>query len=383
MNTIRFLSFFMFFTFILFAPNSESAIVLKTKNKQALIHLQGLKTKKGAYFSVVDSYGQKQGIVKIKRVAHTKAIGSLEYGTMAKNWSLEPMSKKRVMAVQQKAKRKAMRQARIQREKIKRKLAAQKRLMKKKKLAQKKRAIRRKLAFYDGEEYKIDDVPEDTNSQSDEILSYGSYNVEDLGLSEESVSESHGGKINIMGEDHGPKSIRRFIVGLSPRLEYNLMRVSPPRNQPAYLMQGIGYGLFFVSDFSLNNFIRTEGSLGAKRFAISAEEEKCGKQGGCFLSVYYLSAGLNLKLNLMEFAQHKLWLAGGGNFMLPLAYSNNILSKRSFSPVHGTLGGGFGLDFTFGNWVVPVSVRGDFYMPTTKTTMTGIGGFHLGVAYKF
>jgi len=85
----------------------------------------------------------------------------------------------------------------------------------------------------------------------------------------------------------------------------------------------------------------------------------------------------------MQFDNHKLWLAGGGVLMQPLAKSNNILKPESFSPFHGTLGLGAGVDFALGKLIVPVSVRGDLYMPPTRTVTMGAVGLQFGLAYKF
>ena len=393
------------FIFVFFVSNSEAVIVLKTKNKQALIHLEGLKTKRGAYFETVDLYGKRRGIVQIKRVARTKAIGVLQYGRMAKRWSLEPTSRKRAVAIQKNTKRRSVRIARIQKEKIKRKLGklAQKnpRRLKNKRLVHKKTASRRGIASYEkrqGEyitddfskdskgEYIINDFPKDSNP-SQEVLSYDSdySSARSFSGSPEGTDQARylNPQADYADELIDLKSPKQLSLGLAPRIEYNVMKIIPPRNQPEYLMSGFGYGLFAFADFPLNHFIGAGVSLGGKYFSVSAEEQKCGKKGGCSLSIYYFSAGLSLKLNLIEFYNHKFWLAGEGVLMLPLLPSNNILEEESFSPFHGTLGGNLGIDFTLGNFVIPVSIGGAVYLPTTKTTLTGSAGFQLGLAYKF
>lgn len=429
---LYFVVFLMSFGLLLSVPGAEAVIVLKTKNKHALIHLEGLKTKKGAYFSITDLQGRKKGIVRIKRVARTKAIGVVKYGSIAKEWSLEPMSREKAVAIREKAQDRVDRIARLQKEKIKRKLVQQKWLEKKKlrqrrlaqerkqqkkrlaekrlfqkllaqerkrqkkqlaekrlaqrqlaqqkKLAKKKKALRRKLASYQEEELVID-LPENNFPQSEEVLSY----AENLDSADKAQDSANGDKEGETYEmtDLPIENPKQFVVGFSPLVEYNLMKITPPRNQPGYLMSGLGFGGSVLFDFSLNRFIGAEALLGYKRFAVSAGEEKCGEKGGCASLIHYLSLSGYLKLNLAEFSGHKFWLAGGGSLMQPLAYSNNILTKGSFSPIHGTLGGGLGVDFDWGDFVIPVSLRGAVYMPPTKTTLTATVGAQIGFAYKF
>lgn len=387
---------------VFIVSNSEAVIVLKTKSNQALIHLEGLKTKKGTYFEAIDLYGEKKGLVQIKRVGKKKAIGVLKWGRMAKRWSLEPVSKRKAIAVQKKARRKA-KIARIQREKIKRKLARRKSLEKQKKLARRKLARRRKakkrsIASYEEEqgEYILNELPQDSDYQSQEVLSNNLSDQEEVSsdFSANDFSYSNESELSSMDSEDkntnfdsqevyiNTESHKRFALGLAPRAEYGLMKLNPS-NKPGYLMHGFGGGLFVIADFSLNNFIRAGGSFGGKYFSTSSEEQKCGQKRGCQLTIYYLSASLSLKLNLITFVDHKLWFAGEGVLMQPLAYTNNTLTKQSFSPFHGTLGGGLGIDFDFGNFVMPISINGQFYMPSSKTVMAGTAGLQVGLAYKF
>ena len=377
-----------FFALILLSPNSEALVVLKTKGRQVLIHLEGLKTKKGAYFTVVDLYGKNRGIVKIKRVAHTKAIGVLKGGYVTKRWSLEPISRSKAVAIQRKAKKREVRRlARIQKEKIKRK-QAHKRRMKRKRLAQRKRVSGRGLASYDeervknlsedsSEQYIMNDFSENSQGQSPEVLSYSSdkRNSSQVGIGDQDdyldPDEVGGDSVEIISQEDS----KPFIFGLAPRIEYNLMNVTPPRRRTGFLMHGLGYGLFAFSDFSLNNFIKAEGHLGVKRFSASADAGACGLRNGCAVSIYYLSSGLYVKLSVMDFSGHSFWLSGGGVLLLPLAYSNNILERISFSPFHGAVGGGVGFDFSFGeSWVVPVSLKGHIYMPPYRYDHAGYPG---------
>lgn len=363
---------FIFSGFALLISNSEAAIILKTKNKQALIHLEGLKTKKGAYFDAINLYGEKKGIVQIKRVGNKKAIGVLKLGLMEKRWSLEPTSKSKALAAQKRAKRKA-KMARIQREKIKRKLA------------QRKKGKRRAIASYQ-EEYISSEPTKDSDYQSQEVLSNNfSYNgPSDSGNASSSDQYDRDQNTNLELQDvYTSPETKRFFLGVAPRFEYSFINVTP-RKSPGYLMHGLGYGFFTFVDFSLNHLIRTEGSLGFKRFSVFADEEDCGKRSGCSLKINYVSAGLNLKLNAAEFNNHKMWLAFKGVLMHPLVVSNKALFKESsFQPFHGTLGGTVGMDFNMGRTlIIPVSMGCNIQMPPTETTMAFNVELQVGLAYK-
>lgn len=404
-----------FICLALFLPFAgQSAVVLKKKGKQVLIHLKGLQTKRGAYLQIIDPYDEHRGIVQIKRVANKKAIGILRYGVLAKKWSLKPISKRKAILLQKKAKRKRARIARIQREKIKRKLAYKKHLKRKRalkrKLAERRKAAQRKLATYEEpEDYIISDFPKESAEQSEEVLSYNTQSPEEKNFSHSNNhqeynenpyknsqynNQQHNNRLaegqhfypverDRFTKNFQPTHFRRFSLGIAPRLEYSFMKINPLEGETSYTMSGLGYGIFISTGFALNRYISAEGILGGKKSSFSAKEEECGKPRGCSIDIYYLSAGLNLKVNLLEFFEHKLWVSGEGILMQPLAYSNNILTDESFSPIHGTVGGALGLDLTWGNVVTPISIRGGVYMPTTETTITGNIGLQMGIAYRF
>ena len=390
----------VFFIFLFFVPSSTAAIILKVKNKQALIHLEGIKTRKGSYFEAVDLYGRKKGIVQIKRIGQKKAIGVLKLGHMEQRWSLEPTSKKKAIAAQKKAKRRT-KIARIPKEKIKRKFIAAKKKLKKHKRTEKKRKLakrrkpkKRSVASYKKQqEYILKEIskqvpPEETlehpNYQSQEVLSsdtlYGESNL---------TSENQTEQNKDPGLKKDPKSSskrsKRFMVGVAPRVEYNFMKIVPPDGDPEFLMKGLGLGFFVFTDFVITPLIRTGGNFGFKQFNASASQSQCGNGGGCQLAINYLSAGLNIKVNAIEFDKHQFWLALEWNGMMPVSLSNNApLDQESFGfPFHGSLGAVLGADLSIGKFTIPVSLRGSIYIPPTATAMVFVAGLQVGAAYKF
>ena len=416
------------FLLIFFLPSAGAVIVLKTKEKKALVLLEGVKTQKGTYFDVFDLDGNKKGLVQVDRVAETKAIVTLKSGSIAKRWSLEPVSKEMALYELKKEKERKALVSRIHRNQIKRKVAFKKQQLKKAKkrrialkrqlqrekqkklarmralnkkrhLAKKKQAIQRKLASYSLEENVLEDLGEGME-QSSEVLSY------DLPSSKPEKTDREKNKIPVVETnlaklpnyqkenkvvaidtelEHIQKNkFSSFKLGIQPRIEYGFMKVSP-NSDFSYVMSGLGFGAVFSTSFSLNHFVDLGANIGAKRFSVSTGEEECGQAGGCSLLIYYTSASLNLKLNLIQFYGHKLWLMGEGTLLQPLLYSNKVpnLTKDSFSPFHGTVGGGLGIEFNFGNLTMPVFVDANIYMPPTKTTLTGNVGLQFGLHYKF
>ena len=409
------------FILAFFLPSASAVIVLKTKEKKALVLLEGLKTQKGAYFDIFDLEGNKKGLVKMDRVAETKAIVSLKTGSIAKRWFLEPVSKELALYELKKEKKRKALSARIHREQVKRKVAFKKQklekarkrrlalkrrlerekqqklarmrvLDKKRRLARKKQEIHRKLASYSLEENVLEDLGHSEEmEQSSEVLSYDVSPQSEQVIQEETESyEASSQPVQTVQEEQMFKPERRrnkssfFKLGLMPRLEYDFMKVSP-LSSSSYFMSGIGFGAVLATNFSLNPYVDVGVNIGAKRFAVSTGEEECGQIDGCSLLVYYASAGVNLKLTLLQLFGHKLWLMGEGTLLQPLMYSNKVpnLTKESFSPFHGTVGGGLGLEFNFGNITMPISLDAHIYMPPTQTTLTGSAGLQFGLSYKF
>ena len=398
------------FTFLFFVPSASAVIVLKAKENKALVLLEGVRTKKGAYYEVFDLYGNKKGLAKIDRVAKTKAIVTLKSGSIAKNWLLEPVTKELALYELKKSKKRKAIMARIHRDQIKRKVAFKKKqlerekrrklalkkqlerekrrklarkraLDKKRRLVEKKRAIKRKIASYGLEENILEDLGEETDTQAPEILSYEAPAVLDNATVQE---ENHIESIDRELEQIQKDKSGFFTLGIQPRAEYNFMKVNPI-NDSKYLMSGFGFGAILSANFSLNRFVDMGANLGAKRFSVSVGEEECGQAQGCSLLIYYALASVNLKLHLVKINKHKLWIMGEGAILQPLAYSNKVpnLTKESFSPFHGTIGGGVGVEFNFRKFTLPVFVDFHVYMPPTQTTLTGSAGLQFGFSYKF
>lgn len=375
---LKLTKYFLSVVFLLtvsFPMNAVSAVISKVKSKQALIELNGLQTKKGAYFVALNIDGERKGLLKIKRVSNTKAIGVLKYGSMSERWYVQPISQKRALAIQKKALKRAQHIARLQREKQQRRLAYQKYLAKQEKIKRKRAVLKRKLASYEGGEYLMEDSPDNSNYQSKEILSHNTMTQAEPGLQTKPLP---------MMEQPLSSSFRRFALGLSSQLNYNFMKLNPNRpGQSSYLISNLGYGAFITADFHLNRFLRLGGNFGYNKVSLFAEEKNCGGSGGCDLLVHYLVGALNLKLNLMELGDHRLWLAGEGILMQPLAYSNSLLSDESFSPVHGAVGGRMGFDFVLGKFMLPMSVGVNINMPPTETVLKAALSTELGLSYRF
>ena len=405
------LRFLFSFVFLFFIPNASAVIVLKTKDKKALVLLEGVRTKKGAYFDIFDLDGNKKGLAQMERVAESKAIVTLKAGSIAKKWFLEPVTKELALDELKRDKKRKAVIARIHRDQIKRKLAFKKKqlekakqrrlalkrqlkrekqrklarmraLEKKRRLARRKKVIQRKLAGYGLEENVLEDLGGEMDQQSSEILSYEASAVLDNATTvkeEDTVSA-----IEIELEEIQEDTTKNFTLGIQPLAEYNFMQVTP-KNDSSYFMGGFGGGAVLSANFSLNRFIDVGANLGSKIFSVSSGERECGQAGGCSLLIYYALASLNLQLNLINIAGHRFWIMGEGALLQPLAYDNKVpnLTEESFSPFHGTMGGGLGLEFNFGNFALPLLLGAHIYMPPTETTLIGSFGLQFGLSYKF
>ena len=417
---------------ILLAPMSDSAVILKAKGDQALIDLEGLKIQKGAYFSTIDRYGNKKGILQITRVGHKKAIGVLKGGRMAKRWSVEPTSEKKALMAQMKFEKRMKKIARIKAAKLKKqmRLAKKKQKVLQRRLAMKEkrekrqaqrqraeerrvRAHKRRLALNKKrrkererrelywreiaslpEEEGLDmaEQGEDVNWQSpppnEEETLPSNY---DLNFSidkqqavvqqeEESPSES------ISPTDN------KTSIGLTPSFEYNFLKANLRDDEEGFLMLGLGGGLRAFVDFYLNSFLRAESSLGFRRFSVSSENSSCyygdDDYDECSLKINYLSLGLSLKLNTGQIGgKHKIWLAANGELMYGLdKFNTSLIDEISFDPpIHGTLGAGIGIDIyptDSQEWFIPIAIKGDMYMPPSASVLHGSAGIQIGFSYN-
>ena len=433
---VKFLYFIIAFFFIL--PGiCYSALVLKVKNETVLIHLEGVKTQEGAFFRVYNLDNNKKGLIKIERVAQTKAIGTLKTGSVNKKWNLQPISKKIAVAELSRMTQRNKRIALIQKEKMKRKLAqkkafkrklarqkalkrklaqkkalkrklarqkafkrklarqkafkrklAQQKALKRKKLTMKKKALNRKVASFSLKEDILEDlngITDDNMQQSAEILSHPSSSSNPSSENKDTGDSFNDPTIDLKKVNN--ENMLSYQLGLSLNPQFNYMKITP-RNKPKYNMTGIGGTAHIQSFFSYNSFLSIGASLGYRYFDVSTAKGNCQRDGGCSLLVHYVSGMAHLKFNVLEFNQHQFWLLTEGSLILPIAYSNKVpqLDKSAFESsfsLQGTLGGGLGFDFNFGKWIFPVSINGSLYMPWSNTTTILTGGFQAGLKYQF
>lgn len=400
---------------------TESAFILQTKNKQALIDLEGLRTRKGAYFTAVDMYGNNRGFVQIKKIGPTKAIGSLEMGRMKRGWSLMPVSKSRVLAVKKSAERKAVRRiARIRKEKIKNSLKKSRLLRQRRLSAEKRRESERHhieqlrhrpsrhpasyendrnwddfedsswSSSYDDRSSSLEDSPYRSSPQPD--VSY-----QDIPPEENSVQPSTNYEDNLQqstdyrAHDPSPPEPRDnlshkpfgFHLGIAPQMSYNFMRVDPSSEEPSYTMKGLGWGLLLFANKELNRFMSAEGSLGWKSSSVSLDGDTCGQRRDCLFETSFLSAGAHIKLNAAHFNKHKLWIGVEGDLMYLINESNNVVKQDTLGLIHGSLGLALGMNFQMESFFFPVSLKGGIYMPPSKTITRYFFGLQAGLGYQF
>ena len=370
-QTKYFTSFIVFCALALsVADTAQAAIILKTKNKKALIYLEGLRTKKGAYFESFDLYGKRKGFVQIEKIGDTKAIGVLKWGRIGKRWSLEPISQSQAIAQINRRKRNS-RTARIQRDKFKRKQA------------RRKTRVRRRIASVE-REYILGDIPPSADWQSQDVLSYEESHPPTPSSTPLPSSAQEENFLSAPAENkQRSKPPYSALLGVSPLLTFNFMAVNRSSDE-SYNMSGLGYGGRFFVDIPLNHFVRIGGHVGYKKFSASASDEECGRRSGCFIALDYITAGLNFKLSVMEIKQNQLWLAGEGVLMYPIDKDDagSPISQESISSLHGAVGGALGMNLSFGPLIVPLSVHVGLYMPPSETVLTGVGGIQAGLAYK-
>ena len=403
---LTFISLFIS-AFLLFAPKSKSAVILKTKSDLALIDLQGLKTQKGSYFSAVDRYGNKKGILQIQKVGKKKALGVLTGGRMAKSWSLKPTSEKKALLAQMNFERRLKKTAKLKAKKLERqvRLAKRKQKLLRRRLAmqEKKRQVekrrmrrykkrlalnreRRELerrgiaSFPEGEEDVAEESENEWGAPELSSLDYGlDFSTEgQKGISQREEEE------DLSSADTNLSDVKSSSVSLAPFFDYNFLKASL-KNEEGFLMLGLGGGLRAGLDFYLNSFLRAESSVGFRRFAVSSEDENCSDWDKCFLQINYFSAGLNLKLNTGQIGKNRIWLSANGELMYAFGKSNKSpIDDISFDPpIHGTFGAGIGLDIHLSDdFFMPITIKGDIYMPPSASILNGSGGIQIGLSYS-
>ena len=396
---------------IIWSGSSYSASIIKVKDKKALIHLHGVKTQKGAFFKVYNLNNKKTGLLKIDRVAQTKAIGTLKTGSMSRKWNLEPVSKRTALVEIRKVIKRKQELALIQKEKMKRRIAQKRAIEKKRRLAKqkalerrrqllerrrlaaKKKSLRRKVASFSLEEDVLEGLNiEDGMEQSEEVLSYSnpSYNeVEDNSSFQDNSFRENTDypEMEVKKVKKNKKQASYFELGLNLNPQFNYMKITPQNKAPSYTMKGLGGAVYMHSLFSYNSFLDIGAMAGYRYFSVSTPEGTCPQDEGCSLLAHYFSVKGHFKFNVLHFNQHKLWFLTEGSLMLPIAYRNRVpnLKKSAFESMslHGSIGAGLGFDFKVGGWVIPISLNGSLHMPPSQTTLLLTGGLQTGFRYRF
>ena len=375
---------------------SHGAVILKKRSRQALLHLEGLRTHQGAYFEVIDWEGNSRGLVQIKRLSKNKkkAIGVLKSGKMAKNWALEPVSRWVAMN-----KLKRSKQALLKRRHSTRRLAGVKRDGKwrtKRRIRQKsRRSPHRYLASategmkeiapykvepYEAEPYREDPDEEKPQEEQYVIDNYSTSPNRDNSFNPaflKKTSSDLGGNMNL-------------VVGVSLAPAWSFMRL---QHQDIRLFpMGIGFAGQAFTEGNLSDSMRWNIHAGYRQFSVSAQDSLCNRDE-CFLSINYITGGAELKFNFAEKKSFTLWGGLWGDMMFPLGYDNEInisddedparIKDDSFDLLHGVLGFSLGVDVKVGrNLIVPLALEGHVIMPPTASVMAGAVGLRLGIGWK-
>ena len=410
---------FSLIVLLAFSLPSGAAIIEKVKEDKALIDMDGLKTKVGSYYVAIDTNERKKAILKIVKVADTKAVGMVLYGTIKPDLFLERVSSDKARLIQQKARKLAQIKKKKKREARLRNIK-EKRLARIKKQQWKKRQAQRRLASSG----ILDDLPDDPDAQSSEVLSYGEEKEEERVSRYEDERRSYDYADRMKYQDYKDRRSRydgedrrsRYdeeedrdrrkrrskkeeddrddleeeevvvskhgIVGIHGAPQYNLFKMTP-ETKSAYSMYGLGGegGLFF--DFYLMSFLRVGGSLGYRRYDVSTRT--CGQDPGCFVKMNLFTINADFKLNALKVAAHDLWLSGGGFILVPVTSpkQNINISRKSFSPFMGGASFGLGADLNFKNVTIPLGFKAQIHLPLSKAGTILSGSLFTGIGYQF
>ena len=308
---------------------AHSAVIGKIKNKQALIHLEGVQPQVGSYYKVTDLYGKSRGLMKIKRVGKKKGIGVLKIGRMETNWAIEPMPRRVAFQL-------------LKQQAVKRKQALLK-----------KRRANRKLA--------------EANYSDEQSVGLADY----AGGSDDSLDKA------------SQFELKNFKLGFSGYGHFDAIKLIG--SDYDLISQGVGYsGRMFVEMF-LNQYLKLNIHAGWEKFQ-SETDDVCDEERrlDCNISIEYATGGLGLKVSLLNQKEFDFWLGVEGNLKYPISYQNEInLTEDSFSGLHGDLGLGLGLDIYVGSLVIPISLSGNIFMPPTPSVIAGSGGLSAGLAWSF
>lgn len=336
----------------------HSAIILRTKGKIALIHLEGLHVSKGSFLESYNLNGKPAGLMQIKRVGDVKAIGILRLGTMNARWSLEPKS--RNWAISQLQHNKKRKQALAQK-KMQRRLASKNTRQRRQRASSRSRNNNRNVSnFSEGEEYVLDD---------NEMFSKQDY-------SNQESNATYGSAV---------KDIP-FTVGINLEGTFNYMKLTPPRSyqKDAFTIKGIGFGGSVFSDIDFHKNISAKFLLGYRRFNAKNSDD-CAGVNSCHLQIGYALGGAGLKFNYSVNNNVGIIAGFNGKLLYPIEHivTTGLLDRKSFNGVHGTLGLQAGFEFTFDGFKIPFALGFDLVNPPTETTLTWMLGASLGFGYQF
>ena len=365
--------------FLLSGFSSQGAVILKKRNQQALLHLEGLRTSPGAYFDVVDGKGKSRGLIQIKRLSRNKrkAIGVLRSGQMAANWALEPVNRRTALRKLRKSEEK---QALLKKRRSVRKLASAR---VRRKRASAKRKGRRPSRY-------LANVDEDIQEEADYIDSTQNeqYVIDD----QSSPPPENYYNPDFLEESSENDGSMNLVIGVSTAISGNFMKLR--YEDISLLPTGLGFNGQVFLEGTANDSIRWNIYGGYRKFSVSSQDSLCNRRG-CFLGISYLTGGAGLKFIVKENKTFKLWGGVQGHMLYLLGYDNDIeissdelddvtITRDSFGILHGDLGLSFGADIKLRqNFVIPLALESHLIIPPTATVITGNIGLRVGVGWKF
>ena len=363
-------------------------MILKKKNRQALLHLEGLQTRPGAFFEVLDWRGNSRGLMQIKRLSKNrkKAIGVLKSGRMAKNWALEPVSHR---AAERKLKKLRGKQALLKKRRSVRRLASARGKRKWEPVRRVRRKQRRIPSRYlsDVNESIQEEANYEQETQNEQYM-----------IDEQSISPPREDYYNpdflkkaSDGEAESSDLDMNLTVGGTVSPSFGFMKLQ--YRDIDLLPTGMGFdGQVFVEG-NMNDSIRWNVHSGYRTFSVSIQDSLCDR-GECLLNMNYLIGGVGLKFNLVDKKSFSLWGGFWSDMMFLLGYDNEIaishrnegdvtLKRDSFGMLHGIFGLSLGADIQAGKKLtIPLSLEGYLFMPPTATVTAGSISLRLGLGWK-
>ncbi|MCY4512239.1 MAG: hypothetical protein OXB86_00960, partial [Bdellovibrionales bacterium] len=309
------LSFLLFFSGL----SAQGAVILKKKNRQALLHLEGLQTKPGAYFEVLDWNGKTRGLVQIKRLSKNKkkAIGVLKSGKMGKNWALEPVSRRVAKGKLQKSNNR--KQALLKKRRSIRKLASARKNKRWDPVSRIKRKRKRRVPsryVSNANEAIQEEANYEQETQNEQ------YMIDESSASppqEDYYNPDFLKKVSSDGAAADSDFDVNLVIGgaVAPSLGFMKLQYDSIELLPT----GMGFdGQAFVEG-SMNDSIRWNVHGGYRTFSVSVQDSLCDR-GECLLDMNYLIGGVGLKFNFVDKKSFNLWGGLWSDMMFLLGYDN-------------------------------------------------------------